>query len=88
MKKKSVHEHTWLIFCGTHMQEHFLSFLEIFTLKTFNLDATYVGFHLSGTLKLLNYDLLCMCKKTSRKIMIFQKPARTHFRQYRVCFPK
>ena len=50
-----------LFFGGTHMQQPFCFFLDIFTPKTFLLHAVYVEFHLPGTLKLLYYALLCVC---------------------------
>ena len=46
-------------FCGTHMYLLFSFFLEISTLKTFNLHAVYVKFDLRGTIKLLHYAIMC-----------------------------
>ena len=56
--KKSMHEHMWLIFVVFICNYLFWFFLDILTLKTFNLHADHEGFRLPGTIKLLNYVLL------------------------------
>ena len=50
-----MYEHVTYFLWYPHATTSFFSFLDIFTLKTFNLHAVYVGFHLQGTLKLQNY---------------------------------
>ena len=57
--KKSMHEHMWLIiFVVPRCNYFFVFFLDIFTLKTVNLYAVYVGSHLPGTIKLLHHALI------------------------------
>ena len=53
-----MYEHCGLFFLWYPHAMTFLIFLDILALKTFLLHAVYVGFHLSGTLKLLHYALL------------------------------
>ena len=51
-----MYEHNWLIFLRYLICNNLFGFfLGISTLKTFNLHVAYVGFHLPGILKLLNY---------------------------------